>query len=612
MSKFYFFLIITAISPGFYSAVSQNFQSLNYIESSGGLIPPQWESGNTGVAMADINQDGNIDILSIGDHGCPNVNSTEHGIMVWFGNGSGSWTNFMYGNFGYGGICVGDINNDGKMDAGFGMHHNYATPPAVGSKILEVALGDGTGMNWSAYDDSLATHGETWGMFHTDFGDVDNDGLLDLGSISFGCCAGIHIYKNLGTGTWRQTFGFTGGNAYYMGFVFGDINNDGNLDFAAGHQYGAVYFGDGHGYFTLMQNNLPSPGTYGYRGVSLGDVDNDGAEEIAFTLSGAQQVWKWNNTGQNWVNLSANLPASGSFAGTQLFDMNGDGFCDLVAFGSGLLKVWAGDGGTSWTEIASINLPSPGDCAALKAGGDADHNGFPDIVTVSDSGSSSNARNKIKFWKESSTPSILSIRAVYPHGSEKIIGGSVRFIDWLSAVPGAASSRVKLEFSSTGSGGPWTLLHDSLPNNGRYQWITPDNINSTNCYIRYIVTTSFSATGITPAPFILLSPIGIKTGSNIPDKFALYQNYPNPFNTVTKIKFDIQSNVKREMSNVRLTIYDLLGREVTVIVNQQLTPGTYEVEWDGTNYPSGVYFYRLYITGGTTLFTNTKKMVLLK
>jgi len=65
--------------------------SLNYIESSAGLQTPQLESGRTELEMADINQDGHIDILSIGDHGSTYINTQEHGIMVWFGDGQGNW-----------------------------------------------------------------------------------------------------------------------------------------------------------------------------------------------------------------------------------------------------------------------------------------------------------------------------------------------------------------------------------------------------------------------------------------------------------------------------------------------------------------------------------------
>jgi len=90
---------------------------------------------------------------------------------------------------------------------------------------------------------------------------------------------------------------------------------------------------------------------------------------------------------------------------------------------------------------------------------------------------------------------------------------------------------------------------------------------------------------------------------NVPDKFSLHQNYPNPFNPVTKIKFEIS-----KLNSVKLIIYDVLGREIETLVNEKLNPGIYETEWDGSNYSSGVYFYRL-ITGK---FSDTKKMVLIK
>lgn len=114
-------------------------------------------------------------------------------------------------------------------------------------------------------------------------------------------------------------------------------------------------------------------------------------------------------------------------------------------------------------------------------------------------------------------------------------------------------------------------------------------------------------------------PIGIQPiSSEIPDGFSLSQNYPNPFNPVTKINFDIPSKVKSEKSKaplsfgegqgVRLIIYDALGREIETLVNEELNPGSYEIEFDGTNYTSGIYFYKLIAEG----FSQTKKMVLIK
>jgi exonuclease III len=97
--------------------------------------------------------------------------------------------------------------------------------------------------------------------------------------------------------------------------------------------------------------------------------------------------------------------------------------------------------------------------------------------------------------------------------------------------------------------------------------------------------------------------------SNVPPaSFNLMQNYPNPFNPTTNIKFDIPQDVKRQMSNVKLIIYDILGNEVQTLVNQELSAGSYSVDWNGLNYSSGMYFCR--ITSGD--FQKTIRMTLIK
>jgi hypothetical protein len=105
---------------------------------------------------------------------------------------------------------------------------------------------------------------------------------------------------------------------------------------------------------------------------------------------------------------------------------------------------------------------------------------------------------------------------------------------------------------------------------------------------------------------------GVSSNNNkIPDKFKLYQNYPNPFNPSTKIKFDVpffEGSGFSRGAYTKLTIYDILGHDITTLVNQNLKPGTYDITWDASNYTSGVYFYQI-ISGS---YTATKRMVLLK
>jgi hypothetical protein len=103
--------------------------------------------------------------------------------------------------------------------------------------------------------------------------------------------------------------------------------------------------------------------------------------------------------------------------------------------------------------------------------------------------------------------------------------------------------------------------------------------------------------------------IGVENLSNeVPKELVLYQNYPNPFNPSTKIKFSISAvGIGRDLS-VQLKVYDLLGREVATLVNEQLKPGTYEIEWNGSNYASSIYFYKLHVGD----LSESKKMILLK
>ncbi|MEZ4820950.1 MAG: T9SS type A sorting domain-containing protein [Ignavibacteria bacterium] len=90
--------------------------------------------------------------------------------------------------------------------------------------------------------------------------------------------------------------------------------------------------------------------------------------------------------------------------------------------------------------------------------------------------------------------------------------------------------------------------------------------------------------------------------SLIPEKYNLYQNYPNPFNPVTNIKFDIIKS-----NNVKVIVYDLLGKEVTVLLNEVLQPGSYKVDFDGSRLSSGIYYKVV-----TNEFTDIKKMTLIK
>ena len=134
-----------------------------------------------------------------------------------------------------------------------------------------------------------------------------------------------------------------------------------------------------------------------------------------------------------------------------------------------------------------------------------------------------------------------------------------------------------------------------------------NNLSASGPWILKIFDRRVPDTGVLKAwtlKIVYEIPIGIQIISNeAPLSYHLQQNYPNPFNPVTRIRFSIL-----KQSSVKLTVYDILGKEIDVLADAFLQSGTYETEFDASSLPSGVYFYSL----STTDFTETKKMVLIK
>ena len=97
--------------------------------------------------------------------------------------------------------------------------------------------------------------------------------------------------------------------------------------------------------------------------------------------------------------------------------------------------------------------------------------------------------------------------------------------------------------------------------------------------------------------------VAVKDEAKLPLTYSLEQNYPNPFNPLTVIRYSLPFQ-----SRVSLKVYDVLGREVSVLVNEEKPAGIYDVQFNATNLPSGVYFYRIFAGD----FTETKKLIILK
>jgi hypothetical protein len=112
-----------------------------------------------------------------------------------------------------------------------------------------------------------------------------------------------------------------------------------------------------------------------------------------------------------------------------------------------------------------------------------------------------------------------------------------------------------------------------------------------------------SKRALAPSEFTLPTTTGVKGRTENPRQMKLLQNYPNPFNPSTTIKFQIPSK-----SRVSLKVYDVIGREVAILLSEELLADSHAIKWNAEAFPSGVYFYRLQ----ADKFSETKKLILLR
>ncbi|UCE73576.1 MAG: VCBS repeat-containing protein [Methanomassiliicoccales archaeon] len=283
----------------------------------------------------------------------------------------------------YFGVTFQDINNDGHLDV-------IAASDGNG---LRVFLGDGAG-NWAPVASHPATSGGFGGVA---CGDYDADGNLDIFAGSPGNSAstptGLHVFKGDGSGGFTEVTSSTSlpTSDYWRGVAVGDVNNDGNLDLAATSGYQSteginVFTGDGTGVFTDNSAGIPHDQDRD-SGVVLVDFDGDGDLDLAAGGSAGVSVFLGNvGTGgtMSWIESSTGLPSQ-RFTGINATDIDNDGQMDLVissygaGSGKGIRAFRNVNHATSWTSVSG-NLPTSGDYLDISAD-DFDGDGNTDIAT---------------------------------------------------------------------------------------------------------------------------------------------------------------------------------------------------------------------------------------
>ncbi len=461
------------------------------------------------------------------------------------------------------------------------------------------------------------------------------------------CCGdGPYIVKTTNSGdNWIAMINGYGGRAIYfinnqVGFCVGSSGSilkttNGNFwtnqysgfnyhfyDIAFNGSYGIAVGGNSYDPAILRTVNggnnwaIVGAGNSGYEYYSSFMLNSLTGFIVGRTSAGNDATLRTTNSGLNWSTYSSGVNGR---LNSVFFPNQTTGFA--VGYYGKIHKTT--NSGDSWIILSSSSSYEDIYFVNAETGYAADLNGK--IGKTIDGGVS---------WVNLLTGSSIALRSVFFQnvstgfavGSNgRIIKTTNEGVDWVTLVSNTnvvlnsiyfAQQNVGLIVGNDGmilrttDGVNWQRISGALCNNA-VDFYSVKFINSFTGYISgewgaILMTTNGGVTFIQP------------TSTEIPKSFSLFQNYPNPFNPSTKIRFEIP--LLRGVSEGQLVthwregvlssiiIYNSLGQKIATLVNQQLSPGTYEVEWNAANYPSGLYFYKL--TSGD--YSETKKMILVK
>ena len=283
-------------------------------------------------------------------------------------------------------------------------------------------------------------------------------------------------------------------------------------------------------------------------------------------LGNRWQLWKSTNMGTSWDSTGLFLPVSGSEAGywNSLYCLRGKYNEIKIWFGTNNTRIYKYSYGQNWT-----SQPTTGSTSIFR------------ILFADSQGGVAGGESRLLFTSNGGQNWILSGNIP---GSGWIIG--LARIDGLNMF----YARNNSIYRTTNGGINWVLLTSQAGNyyhmikarTGNNIWAVRDNGGIS----KYTYT-------------IDIKPIS----SEIPEKYSLLQNYPNPFNMTTNIKYALLMN-----GFVKLAVFDILGKELEILVNEKQNAGTYELSFDAARYSSGIYLYKF--SSGD--YTDVKRMVLVK
>ncbi len=560
------------------------------------------------IKVADLNGDGWKDLVVASA-----TARTTDGYEVALNNGSGGFS--LAGSMRPAGqntacIMLGDVDNDHWVDI-----------LTADSYSMQITVHKNFGQGVFPLPQLIDLSGsEIVGSL--DAADIDGDGLLDVVISASGRAAvdvPVKVLKNLGNGHFGPaiTNSIRGGG---MQAKFRDLNGDNipDLLFASGIGSAPYDFhytiNLGNGTFGPVQTK--SLGSCGWYDIDAFDLDNDGDKDVVVTEwlgcpsipESSMRLYICLNAGNaTFANPLIKVigPGVSALAGA---DFNGDGKIDIASATSGaIINISIGIGNGDFIDPVPYSIGSQGGATDL-AIADFNQDGKLDIASCNfwESttmsilfGNGNGTFQPAVILPSAHSPDLLNVSGITVgdmdnDGDKDIVvannasnslslyvnnNGTFSFTTRIGAYWGV-SSPFFADFDNDGKGD--IVAIGGLPNPG------PPGVSSTMLFIQ---GTNTGATSVS------------QDLTQTPNGYSLDQNYPNPFNPSTTIQFQIP-----ERAFVRVKVFDILGRQVATLLNEEKSAGSYSVRWDATNMGSGIYFCRLESNGRREIM----KMLLMK
>jgi len=447
---------------------------------------------------------------------------------------------------------------------------------------------------------------QTYGAYA---GDLDGDGYSDFVAPNERS-DDVRVFLNDGSGRYSgfTIYGVPNGAAPSTN-EGADFNGDGIIDLAVGNSQSdtvSVFMGDGNGGFFSVTNYHAD---LGVRGLSVLDLEGDGDADIVTANRVGSNISILENNGDGLFLPTTNVDANGDQeTACATADANGDGILDLFvgALGSNEMILLLGDGQGGFEFHTKVDA---GGSPWMIAVGDVNGDGRVDVVSAN--AFEDNAAVILGDRKGDLLPAVTYPVGVFPiaidlgdldgDGDLDLVTSNFSSRSWTIYENAGDGTFINPRTFSAGSAGSCAVLHDR-DNDGDLDMTGIDEIDD----LLFLFENNPEVQSV--------------ADDSVPERFRLLQNYPNPFNPVTTVQYEIP-----RAAHVTLRVYDVTGRQVAVLVDEEQRAGSYTVHFSAGDPTSGlssgdrsgsqqgdlstgIYFYR--ITADD--FSATKKLLLLK